>query len=280
MKKITSRQAHSFMSRTTAILLFVSIALIFPLQVTAKERIKSYYRPQDNITFSYELDVENSNMTVMADGSTNDFYLRVYKGDREYGYHLFTGESSIIPLNMGSGKYNLELLLFIEGRSGETIWQSSFKFEQSDPMANFLSSSRIVNWTEDMELVSKAKEITDGLSTQEAALSICRYISQNYEYDYSITSLPSTYLPEPDVFFHQSKGICYDLTALYASMARSAGIPCKLVMGYSEYMGMDRYHAWCEVYVDDEWLSIDPTYSIDGGTYFLDSTKLTAQKYY
>ncbi|MFC0215350.1 transglutaminase-like domain-containing protein [Paenibacillus chartarius] len=40
------------------------------------------------------------------------------------------------------------------------------------------------------------------------------------------------FVPNLDQVFDDSKGICYDYAATFAAMARSAGIPTRLVMGY------------------------------------------------
>ena len=40
-------------------------------------------------------------------------------------------------------------------------------------------------------------------------------------------------------------------------MLRSQGIPTKLVKGYSD--NVDGYHAWNEVYINEEWITIDTT---------------------
>ncbi|MNY81920.1 Transglutaminase-like superfamily protein [compost metagenome] len=66
-------------------------------------------------------------------------------------------------------------------------------------------------------------------------------------------------------------------------MTRSVGIPTKLVMGTSEYV--TAYHAWNEVYVNEEWITIDTTIdagliSDNGKTMIKDSTKYEGAKFY
>ncbi|MGN7382731.1 transglutaminase-like domain-containing protein [Paenibacillus sp. SAFN-117] len=55
--------------------------------------------------------------------------------------------------------------------------------------------------------------------------------------------------------------MCYGYSSLFAAMLRSVGIPAKLVMGHSQYV--TEYHAWNEVYLNNEWVTIDTT--IDSG---------------
>jgi transglutaminase-like putative cysteine protease len=60
---------------------------------------------------------------------------------------------------------------------------------------------------------------------------------------------------------HERRGECQSHTYLFAALARSVGIPTRIVNGlvYSkEYAGF-LYHAWPEVYVG-EWRALDPTF--------------------
>ena len=52
------------------------------------------------------------------------------------------------------------------------------------------------------------------------------------------------------------KGICFDYAALAASMLRSQGIPCKLIMG--NVSPDDLYHAWNMFYTEETgWITVE-----------------------
>ena len=55
---------------------------------------------------------------------------------------------------------------------------------------------------------------------------------------------------------------CQGLTWLYASFARSVGIPTRVANGlvYSGEFDGFLYHTWAESYLDDRWLPVDPTF--------------------
>ena len=57
-------------------------------------------------------------------------------------------------------------------------------------------------------------------------------------------------------------GDCTDMTALFASMARSLNIPVREVITYFKSGGSDSGHAFAEVYLDGEWVHADPTWFI------------------
>lgn len=68
----------------------------------------------------------------------------------------------------------------------------------------------------------------------------------------------SKYIPDTSATLNSSKGICYDLSSLFAAMCRSQSIPCSLTKGYAGRS----YHAWNKVNVDGAWYQIDLTYAV------------------
>jgi len=56
------------------------------------------------------------------------------------------------------------------------------------------------------------------------------------------------------------QGDCNEHSVLYAALARSLGIPCRIAIGvvYSDTLGGFGYHAWPEVY-HGGWYPLDPT---------------------
>jgi transglutaminase-like putative cysteine protease len=82
---------------------------------------------------------------------------------------------------------------------------------------------------------------------------------KNIQYDTAkVFDLLYDYLPDIVDTYTTNKGICYDYAALLAAMLRSIGIPAKLVKGYASY-APDTYHAWNEVFIEGEWITVDPT---------------------
>jgi transglutaminase-like putative cysteine protease len=91
------------------------------------------------------------------------------------------------------------------------------------------------------------------------ACDIYAYVVKNIKYDNAkISNLTPDYLPDIEETYADKAGICYDYSSLFAAMLRSIGIPAKLVKGYAGY-APDSYHAWNEVYIDNQWSVIDTT---------------------
>lgn len=134
--------------------------------------------------------------------------------------------------------------------------------------------------SKDSKMISKAKEITEGLSSDyKRALAIYEYLITEMKYDTS-----STYANKGSLSALESqKGVCEEYATLYAALCRAIDIPCRVVEGYQykkelekesdtvfdttigEYLLTEpvyKYevtnHVWNEIYLDDYgWLPVD-----------------------
>ena len=66
-------------------------------------------------------------------------------------------------------------------------------------------------------------------------------------------------IPDALTTFHTRQGDCNEHAALFAALARGAGIPCRVAAGVVFHQGAFYYHAWNEVCLDNRWLSLDTT---------------------
>lgn len=74
---------------------------------------------------------------------------------------------------------------------------------------------------------------------------------------------PGAAPPSLDALLEDGRGDCYEFAALFAALAEAAGYQARVVNGLA-WAGDERGgfapHAWNEVRIDGEWLSIDPTW--------------------
>ena len=80
--------------------------------------------------------------------------------------------------------------------------------------------------------------------------------------EYVFTSLekrPVLGLPDALTVLDSGKGDCNEHAVLFAALARAAGIPCRMVAGVMFFKEAFYYHAWNEVCIDGQWLSLDTT---------------------
>lgn len=92
----------------------------------------------------------------------------------------------------------------------------------------------------------------------EKVRRLVTFVYQFIEDDY--TANPLTTLD----IIAKKKGDCSEHAKLFTAMARSQGIPCRIVGGLI-YLGDELQefglHAWNEVVIDDVWVPVDPTWN-------------------
>lgn len=109
---------------------------------------------------------------------------------------------------------------------------------------------------------------------KQKAYLLYRWISKNIAYDFkkaeALTSDPASLKSGAQVAYSERKGICFDYSSLYVSMAQAAGLKVRLVtgLGYNGESWGD--HAWNQVYYPKEkrWINVDSTFGSTGHNSF------------
>lgn len=197
--------------------------------------------------------------------STAKMKVMIEKDTQKYTYNLNgKGQKETFPLQMGNGSYKVSVLENTSGTKYRLVHSEQVKLELANPNDVYLNSVQNIHWDTRMKAIQKGDVLTKGLTQPKQKVdSVYNYVVQDYSYDYNkLATLPTTYLPVIDETYQVKTGICYDFSALYASILRSQGIPVKLVKGYSS--NAEGYHAWNEVYdtKTNQWLIMDTTYDL------------------
>ncbi|SDO68525.1 transglutaminase-like domain-containing protein [Geodermatophilus sp. DSM 45219] len=89
------------------------------------------------------------------------------------------------------------------------------------------------------------------------------------DYEYSLSTAPGTGGDDLADFLRLRQGYCEQYAGAMAALVRAAGVPARVVLGYtpgtaqpdgSRLVTSDDAHAWVEVYFDDlGWVPYDPT---------------------
>ena len=198
---------------------------------------------------------------VWSVSSKKNLKLLIKKEKTEYAYDLnLSGEAEIFPLQMGDGRYNIKLCRNKNGKTYEEIGQISIRVSLMNEFCPFLCPSQYVNYNEKSECVIKAFDFQKE-TARETISAIKNFMKNGFVYDYirAITQKTS-YIGIPDECLQSRLGLCLDFSSLFAAMARSCGIPTKVVIGYLN----KTYHAWNSVYIDGKWLRLDITSIIQG----------------
>ncbi|MBD0382022.1 transglutaminase domain-containing protein [Paenibacillus sp. WST5] len=187
--------------------------------------------------------------------------VRIAKDDSKYDYHLVTGAH--YPLQLGDGKYSVLVAEAAGNNKYKVVAQDTMYVKLANKEEVFLQSIQLINWDDKTKAVIESKQLTQNDETDmDKIASIYAYVTQNIKYDYEkAQTVEADYIPDLDAVYESEEGICYDYASVFAAMARSEGIPTRLVMGYSAEVP-DTYHAWNQVYLQgsDKWVTIDTTY--------------------
>ncbi len=115
-------------------------------------------------------------------------------------------------------------------------------------------------------IIRQAREIIGPETDSVKAVSLLEQWVSRYVEDSMVVSIPSAVS-----VLEQKKGACKEHTVLFTALARSVGIPSRMVSGlvYSDAYLIKGfyYHAWSEVYLTDpegkngKWVRVDPTFS-------------------
>lgn len=114
-----------------------------------------------------------------------------------------------------------------------------------------------------------AVDLTRGMDAPDAARAIHAYLHDG-PFRYTLRNLPASSRPLQDFLFRHRYGNCEYFAAAMTVMARTAGLPARMVGGYrgGYYHDLGGYyavlqknaHVWTEVWLDGYgWLRFDPT---------------------
>jgi transglutaminase-like putative cysteine protease len=182
-------------------------------------------------------------------------------GETRYQYNIRSGKSFVsFPLQMGNGTYQVAVFEQIEGTRFAQVATTTVDLKLDDSSKVFLTSIQIIDWGDKMNTVTLARELTRNKTTEAEKIEVIyQYMVQQFSYDFvKLKNLDYDYIPVIDDVLKNKLGICYDYSAVFASMLRSQGIRTKLMMGYTT--NVREYHAWNEVFINGRWVVVDTTY--------------------
>ncbi|HKQ33346.1 MAG TPA: transglutaminase-like domain-containing protein [Thermodesulfobacteriota bacterium] len=139
-------------------------------------------------------------------------------------------------------------------RAGDTSKVRTYELPNKDPrFGQYLAPENLIQ-SGDSEIVSKSKEIVgEERDALKAAGLLNAWVFSH------LTKTGTAGIPNARDVLKTGSGDCNEHSALFAALARAAGIPTKTVSGTIYLDGRFYYHAWNEVYVGD-WVAVDPTF--------------------
>jgi len=103
-------------------------------------------------------------------------------------------------------------------------------------------------------IVSQSKTITSGLNSDlEKVTALAEWVYNSLE------KRPVLGIPDALTTLNSRVGDCNEHASLFAALSRAAGIPTKIAAGVVYHKKAFYYHAWNEVCLSGQWISLDTT---------------------
>lgn len=157
-----------------------------------------------------------------------------------------------------------ELVVTVAPRGAQTAQKVQLPI--SDPgLASFLKPTREIR-SDDQTVIAQAREIA---GDDRDAWSVTRKLA-----DWTYKNLKWKRVDDADAAetLATREADCFEFSQLFVAMARSLGLPARIVSGLAYDGNSFGGHAWVEVYAG-QWIELDPTW----GTDFVDATHLKSE---
>lgn len=206
--------------------------------------------------------IENGVISIEGSLGEKNIAVRITKDKQYYTYFLSATNKNVFPLQMGNGKYKIQILENTAGTKYRVLLNEDITANNITEDSLYTSAIQLIDFNKDMSSIKAMNTLTSADAKEEDKLKVFyNHIVDNISYDYdkakNIASSPN-YLPVIDTIYKNKKGICYDYSSLFAAILRQHHIPTRLQMGYTK--AIPEYHAWNEVLLDGKWYKIDTTY--------------------
>ena len=115
--------------------------------------------------------------------------------------------------------------------------------------------------TQDSTVKSVANSIRSASTTPyEVAKNVAIWMADNEQIIYGKPSgLASNVNKTPSEVLSTKEGDCIELSTLYASVCRAAGVPTRIVIAWEENKASPFGHVWTEFYDGQKWIPVDMT---------------------
>lgn len=169
------------------------------------------------------------------------------------------GKFSIqVTLRFGPGQYT------IWADDNKTSFDGKIRFTANNVIEDnrYTSASTYVNSDDPAIIELSNRLVNNDMTDLEKAKAIHDWVAGNIKYDYQAYLEGDLGLEMATQTLEDKSGVCSGYSFLYAALSRAAGLPARVVYGQIKGNGgwEAQRHAWNEVMVDGQWISVDSTW--------------------
>jgi transglutaminase-like putative cysteine protease len=183
--------------------------------------------------------------------------------NQELGYENIGAYWVVDSLNKSTDdKGETQYVYVVDARKEAASKNSVPLTEPANPQAPFLRPTEFVQ-TDLPEVQAAIKKLKHGFTGTrlEMAQKILKYMPQLIEFDESMIDDNEIVPLKTSEILARGKGVCQHFANVFAAVARAAGIPTKVISGFTFDAKALFGHAWNEIEIQDGvWLPIEPQY--------------------
>ncbi len=258
------------------LLVFLTGILFMSQSITVKAEA-AYLKSKDVTLMNIGTQKVEGKIHLKGDSKQKQIKVLLIKDEEKKWYELPLKEGKFdeeIWLTMGKGKYTAAIMIHEEGR--KYSYGPKITVENVGEVNPFLVPVKHVESNDEKIIQLAEKLIEDKTTDREKAKAIYDWVTGNITYDYEKFGkhqegdYDNTYGALHTL--ETKKGVCYDYAALTASLGRAVGLQTKVVKGQVSSELYKGYHAWNEIYLEDEnqWIFLDSTFGVGGKKEYFD----------
>lgn len=162
-----------------------------------------------------------------------------------------------LPLRFGAGTYTIW--------AGDTAqhFDGKIRFEVINSATSDLRYSTHSAYVDSNNAVVTQLSnslIKPGMTEEQKLEAIYQWVTENISYDYTAYRENKNELKKASLVIEEKKGTCRDYSFTVAALARAAGLESKVVYGQARNGQQSEYHAWNEIKINNQWVSVDSTW--------------------
>lgn len=230
---------------------------------------------------SEQPNMPKGNALLTAQGVQSYHYQLTMEASHEHWIYVLDGVQEIDPKALAKADYSFESRRSIDTRQSWYVTSAPMAIKNK-PLSD---DAKRINRYWPAEKNPKTSQLAKALWRQSSSAEdyltrvLAYFKQQGFAYSLNPPVLSGAVIDE---FLFASKiGFCEHFAMAFAGLARAAGLPARVVLGYQggdinpyqAYVAVKQLnaHAWVEVWLNDRWQRYDPTYSVaprridDGG---------------
>ena len=235
--------------------------------------VGEYYEGLWEMTESYPIDYVGELLTYPFSGTWTSSRFTITPLTDMGGYIPTAKYTNVLTLNANIQHYADELLFF-SSKILESTYTITASFssitEETLNDAEPENDERYLNVPDELRSILRElalRETSDAETPYEKYLALEIFLRSNYEYDLNYTRAPEGIDPVEWFLFHEKRGVCANFNSAFVLLARSIGLPARLVGGYAidadsnwQVVNASQAHAYSEApFKKIGWVTFDAT---------------------